>query len=364
MKRIFLIISIFILIGTITYVFWMFFSNTSSPSTETTYEFLKEVSAIRKEKNLPKLQEETDVGSLFGYAINNGKLYYVDLLGNLKSSVSQNVIKENLSEIHSFSPNGKYILLSSGYPFETKYQLFDVAKNEFASLPAGIFSVTWDPASQKIAYLRKINDTSEIGTFSLSNKRGTRIIGLNVADGEISWPTKNEIYIADRPSVASPSSLWRLNLTTLSLTNIAKNETGLLVGWDLDGKNALKFSVSGPKIFFTLVDKNNKLIWDFSTSGFITFPGKCAFGVNKIYCAVPKSINKSWILPDDYLKGKFFSEDTLYEIDLSTLSSGLPIIKPIYFGLEKIDAIELKMTENKLHFINRYDQKLYSVETP
>ena len=64
------------------------------------------------------------------------------------------------------------------------------------------------------------------------------------------------------------------------------------------------------------------------------------------------------ILPDDYLKRKVYFDDYIYEIDRQ--SNDLQLI---YADAQKaIDAYDLTAAGNEIFFINRYDDRIYSLE--
>ncbi len=64
------------------------------------------------------------------------------------------------------------------------------------------------------------------------------------------------------------------------------------------------------------------------------------------------------ILPDDYLKRAVYFKDFIYQIDVSKNS-----FLEVFSASELvIDAVNLRISSNKLLFINRYDSRLYSLE--
>ena len=91
---------------------------------------------------------------------------------------------------------------------------------------------------------------------------------------------------------------------------------------------------------------------------FNTLPPKCLIENNKIYCAVPKNINEGIKLPDDYYKKAIYFDDTIYLIDLS--NAGVTELKTD--SNLTIDAEHLEISNGKLFFKNRLDDKLYSLE--
>ncbi len=90
---------------------------------------------------------------------------------------------------------------------------------------------------------------------------------------------------------------------------------------------------------------------------FMTLANKCLISQPKIYCAIPKNIPPRTTLPDDYLKRAVYFDDIFYQIDINQNSfTEIPTASQ-----SVIDAVNLKFVGNRLFFINRYDNKVYSL---
>lgn len=81
-----------------------------------------------------------------------------------------------------------------------------------------------------------------------------------------------------------------------------------------------------------------------------------------LYCAIPRDAEKlsRSFLPDDYYKMTLLTADDFYRIDLINGNAAPILADP---G-QTIDASNLKIFNNKLFFVNRYDQKLYAITLP
>ena len=92
----------------------------------------------------------------------------------------------------------------------------------------------------------------------------------------------------------------------------------------------------------------------------MTLVNKCTIKNNNIYCAVPQEIPTNITLPDDYLKRGYFSSDSFY---VATIDKEAGIIKTklIYRG-EGVDAINLKVRDGYLYFLNRVDGGVYKLK--
>ncbi len=85
----------------------------------------------------------------------------------------------------------------------------------------------------------------------------------------------------------------------------------------------------------------------------------------EIYFAAPDSFSVGEVLPDDYWKKKIYTADSIYTIPLSSEDQRpLGIALPLFISSDEltIDADQLEVVGNKLYFINRYDNKLYSLD--
>ena len=105
---------------------------------------------------------------------------------------------------------------------------------------------------------------------------------------------------------------------------------------------------------------------------FATLPSKCAFGAPiaasgtanpsaPIYCAVPSDQNIFSVarLPDEYNQDMYFTDDDFYSIDTDT-----GLLNEIFSASlinQTIDATDMKVFNNILFFVNRYDQKIYAL---
>jgi hypothetical protein len=105
---------------------------------------------------------------------------------------------------------------------------------------------------------------------------------------------------------------------------------------------------------------------------FTTLPSKCIFGtpgvasgtINPsapIYCAVPSDQSTFSVarLPDEYDQKVYFTNDDFYQINTNTGSLNKIFSAPT--ANLTIDATRMKIFNNILFFINRYDQKIYAL---
>jgi len=300
---------------------------------------------------------------------NTGDIFYVDLSGNIfRNSLGQEevVSSQNIQNIHSIkpSPDGLKAIVTLGYPFETVLTIFDTVNNNWQPLPAGTISAAWDPQSNnQLAYLKtNANGRSSISLLILSDKKTAEIIKLNQKGLDLEWVVPDLLYLKQKPSAEYDSSIWTLNIKRRAFAPLIKEEAGLDVLWSDDGQLGLKFSGNGFSNSLTLIDNENRALANLDA---VTLPSsKCTFNQDKVYCAIPASIPPRTKLPDEYLKKQIFFADLFYTINLSSgrVDLLLDVVSTLISLDITIDADHLSLQNDRLLFMNRYDQRLYSLE--
>ena len=148
-----------------------------------------------------------------------------------------------------------------------------------------------------------------------------------------------------------------IDINKKTLIALGTEVNGLMMKWSADGKAGLQFSSQseGREGRLNLINEQGAVQ---AVLDFITLPDKCFIFQPKIYCAVPESIPAKTVLPDDYLKRAVYFRDVFYQIDITQNS-----LSEILAGIEPtLDATRLNLVDNKLLFINRYDNGLYQLE--
>jgi hypothetical protein len=338
--------------------------------------------------------------------------YFVDAQGNITAiepsgeviavsgSQSSTISSSSINDIVStnFSHDGKKLLVTFGDPTNPSAAVLDITAKTWTALPQGLQSPQWSPAdSYQIALL----DESGIGTTALDvidvtnpKKLGvTTLLSLNATDLSLRWVSKNQFILSDKPSIQTTGSAWLFNSQTKSFTPIIYEASGLETVWGGSTTTtglALLENVSGQTLGLHLIDANGNDLHDLN---FLTLPTKCVFNQETstiittvaspsstaassssgtpnsattsttfLYCGVPSDSSQlsSAQLPDDYNDGVLFTSDKMIKLntntgDLTTLWDG---------SAQNIDATDLKIFNNTLYFVNRYDQKLYSLTLP
>lgn len=266
-------------------------------------------------------------------------------------SVVMRYMKEGTETISSFSANIIKATTSQ-----------DVSKNpKSVFLPSGITQLSVNPTGDKIFYL--INDESGAGGI-ISNMDGSQkkqIFKSPITEWLASWPNKDTIVLATKPSSATAGYLFFLNQKTGEYNKILSGINGLTALADSTTKNILYSESVNSSIKLNHYNPKNG---GNKTLSFKTLPEKCVWSKTEeftIYCAVPKTIGNDEY-PDSWYQGLTQFNDNIWKINIKTNSSEL------IFDLRKENGIEfdvmdpfLSGDDEYLFFTNKKDLTLWSL---
>lgn len=295
----------------------------------------------------------------------------IESIANSKTSVISTTTVSNIINA-AFSYDGKKMFITARNGTTTRSSVFNLASKSWVRLPDGMQSSVWSPMNYQIAYLAPSNSGTEtITTIDLgtANTKPVAVMSLAMEDMSLQWPSKNIMVISDRPSAFTTGSIWLFNISSKMISSAAYENFGSESLWSASS-SAIIFSAGSNNAGGQLVFQN--IAGAQRTLSFVTLPSKCAFGTplvasgtmnpsSPIYCAVPSDQNtlSSARLPDEYDQKIYFSDDDFYSIN-----TGTGLLNRIFSASaanQTIDATDLKVFNNILFFINRYDQKVYAI---
>ena len=316
-------------------------------------------------------------------SISNGQSTIVN------SSTIDNIISA------SFSYDGKKILVSYGDPANPSGGIFDSTTNTWTALPNGMLSPQWSPINNyQIAYLAVINGGKLVlSTMNATNLKAAPsvLLSLNANDLALQWPIKNEFILSDKPTYQNAGSILVFNSQTGTLSPLMYEVPGAEGIWS---HNA---TIPYGLVFFSNSLGQGNTLQLQAISGNLptqslnlkTLPSKCAFNTEQmpiatstptnatttsvkikpgaptstpylaLYCGIPRDATafSSAHLPDNYNMMAFFTSDDIYKINTATGAEQVLWSD----GTQNMDISDVKIFNNALFFINRYDQKLYGL---
>ncbi len=306
----------------------------------------------------------------FDYWINrlDGQIYYITTEGIVKradksgnpSVISSSRFNGGVGGVIA-SPRGDAVLISSADLVAPEFKLFDVERSLWRALPAGTTSASWSPSSptNEVAFLKTSSkkDGSELaGSLNIYNvTKGTsrQILELPYYDLLIDWLTPSTIALSQKPSREVSGSLWLYDIQKKTLRTLLADRKGFWLNWQATG--SINYDVEHGLYLLNAQGAQTPL-------PFFSFPSKCTQEGLRLYCAVPQGRIAEEALPDSYIQMAVMTDDVL----TSTSLAELPRLPSSRILLEKkkglaIDAWHLTKSGPKLYFINRYDQKVYSL---
>ena len=321
------------------------------------------IKAISTEKVLAPTLSADKTKAIF-YSQDNGNVWQVSFDGTGLTRMSSTVL-DNLAQI-IWSPDKKKVI--SIYKDEeenvSKYS-YNYDTGKATSLGAYTGEIAWSSDSNKIAY-QYTNDLANQNNISTANADGTNwknILDTRLKNLNIDW-VGSQIAFWEKPSGLAPGSLFLLNPLNKSLDKILSNIYGF----------SLKWSPIGNKILYSKTNNQGKNIGLYAAlkdgsgetgAGISTFAEKCVWASDNrtIFCAIPKSISADYILPDDFYKGVFVSDDDFVKINLDT-NEKTNLLEDWERGDGTYDATNLFLSplEDYLFFVNKLDGLLYSIE--
>ncbi len=345
MRKLLVIIIIAVIIITISwlgYLAWQKLNNTGVIIKQETRADTEQKTINDEQQKLIRLTENSIAN--FWISATSSQVFLINYDGKIekleslktKTIVSENGLK-NISQVIS-SPDGSKALIN--------LTIFDSATNLWTSLPVGTTSAAWNPSLSSGPSVPKIAYLTNDGIYNLNLKDGktSLVLKLNNRDWQISWPFADEIYL-------NRESSWKVNLKDKTLIQVP-NIIWSKAGWGIDLDN------------LSIVDKARKKLVDLEYlipgKEFNILPPKCLVAENGFYCAVP---NQDEVTLDDYLKRKVYTNDNFYFVSINTETKKTQVKLLLRADDNNpVDATNLALYKDKLLFINRFDQRLYSLE--
>lgn len=299
---------------------------------------------------------------ILGYSINPATkhVYVVNILGEIKkinNSNSEKVSSQKIKGINKVqsSKDGRKIMIGFNYPNQPVFSIYNITDGNWTPLPKNTISADWHPEnSNEIIYLTNNN----LKILDLKKNRSRSVLNIKLTGSKLDWVSLSEVIVMERPTTKYSSDAWLINLSTKKIKKIASGK-GLMInqkdGWRL----RFVYNSKGNKMFSLINSETNRVVGYFN---FKTLPSKCVIDQNNFYCAIPNQIPLNISLPNDYLSRKFISDDVIQSIMISSDSQSIESKILYKEGDDLVDATDLKIVNDQLYFINRSDNKLYSLK--
>jgi hypothetical protein len=268
---------------------------------------------------------------------------------------------ENLSDV-IWSPDKSKVIVALEMAGVKKYQLINLTTGEKTDLSPELRAFAFSPGSDQIAYnffdyQKGINKIEIADAFG---KNWRELSKIRIQDLTLQWPQNGKLAVSSLSSASNLSPLLILDIASKGLTRIIPESFGLEILW----------SPKGDKVIYSSVNENGQgpmlkiagLAGSIKDLKIATFAKKCAWSADNlnIFCAVPTYWPTRLILPDDYWRGFFSSDDQIVKINTDTgektvvfsPSENLPDIQNLFSGPDG----------EYLFFNNKKDGLFYTVK--
>ena len=269
---------------------------------------------------------------------------------------------ENLSDV-IWSPDKSKVIVALDSAGARRYQMVDLTTGEKTDLLPGQKAFAFSPASDQIAYnfLDYQKGINKIEVADASGKNWREISKIRIQDIAIQWPQNGKLAVSTLSSASNPSPLLLLDVANGGLTRIIPESFGLEILW----------SPKGDKIVYSSVDENGQgpMLKMAGVAGgtvkdlkIATFAKKCAWSADNlhIFCAVPTYWPARLVLPDDYWRGLFNSDDQIVKINPDNGEETM-----VFSPSENLPDVQNLFSEpggKYLFFTNKKDGLFYTIK--
>ena len=341
---------------------------------------------LRIAVNVPTIDYFVDAKNSATFVQPDGQILKIGNSGPevLSASIVKNVVRA------SFSLDGKKVLVVMKESSGDQASVFDTERKTWRPLPQNANGPVWSPNNYLIAYFSNVSGGSVLSLLDMANfaSQPKVLLPLHQEDMTLNWVAPDQILVADKTSALWNSFLWSLDLVKKIISPVIQDRPGLETVWSSSSAPfGLMFSASqnqqGGQLW--LVDKSGNALKQLN---FLTLPTKCVFYDNPVgvsaqapsstatstsaptsretpktqlvlICAVPRDQQRLSIaiLPDAYQEKALFTSDDFFEINVNDGGVKTLFSDPV----KNLDASTIKIFNQAIFFINRFDKKVYSV---
>lgn len=298
----------------------------------------------------------------------NRKIRYFDqtLLSFMEAEFSgQNPVRlldtdfKNLSDI-IWSPDKSKAIVTLDVAGIKQYQLINLITGEKTKLPPNQKSFAFSPTSDRIAYnfLDHQKGINKIEVVDVSGKNWQELSKIRIQDAILQWPQNDKLAISSLSSASSPSPLIILDIISGKLTKIIPESFGLEILWSPKGDKVIYSSIQeGAMLKMTMISGSET-----KSLKTATFAKKCAWAADNIhvFCAVPTYWPARLVLPDDYWRRLFSSDDQIVKINTNTGEETIVFSPPEV--LPDVQNLFVEPSGKYLFFTNKKDGLFYAVK--
>lgn len=290
------------------------------------------------------------------YKKDGGDLFASDFDGRKREKISNLTIVGLLEALWSPRKDRAAITYLDD---ETLKTFLHIGTSSVIALTQNIQSSAWSPDGKSFAYVTPRGDRLDLVIADAAGKNQKTVFSTPVTDASIRWATSDKILFTTAPSGLAEGYSFVFFRAQGVFNRLLGPLFGLQILPSPDGARLLSSltDLSGKNPVVSIRDAAGKLIF---TTDIHTIADKCIWaGAKKLYCAVPKTIPRETLWPDDYLRGEINTSDRISALDLETKSQ-----EELFGEEDNFDISNLIITkdEKTLFFVNRIDGTLWRLK--
>jgi hypothetical protein len=307
----------------------------------------------------------SESGEIYYYSLDNQALKKASMEGKNKSVLLSNLPGTPLRI--AWSPKkDKVLILLKQTNGQSLWHFADLTTKTLIPLKPEMSRLAWDNLGEKIFYQYTDPRNNKI-TLNVSLPDGTG--WKNLTD------LRRDTFISAIPKSASvsfwskPSAIQNTYFESVSIVGsgrrlILSEKFGADYLWSQSGEKILVSASAekgGGSISLYVMNNNGG---EFQSLSIPTFVSKAAWSKDNktVYYALPGSLPKNAMLPDDYFNKPLSTKDTFWKIDTSTgKQSRLVDLKDITQNFDSADLF-LSPDEDALFFTEKSTRKLYRID--
>ncbi|MCW1888038.1 MAG: hypothetical protein KIH67_000620 [Candidatus Moranbacteria bacterium] len=301
-------------------------------------------------------------GNIYYYSLDDKAFKKANLEGKDKVTLLSNLPAKVLRVVWSPKNDSALVLLeNSPYP---RWHLAVFSTKTLSPLKPEITRATWNNLGDKIYYLFK--NASGDSSLNKSNPDGSdwkEIAGVDKKEYFLeAVPQSNTVSLWNKPNALEESLFTTFDSETKKSTPIFKGRFGGDYLWSPNGEKVLVSSSAqkGTPLTLGIINKSGG---QFQALTIPTFISKVVWSKdnNRLFYALPGGLDNA-TLPNDYYAKNLASQDTFWQIDLTTgKSTRILELSDINQSFDSTD-LRLSPKEDILFFTDRQTGRLYKID--